>query len=107
MNYSRNDDSIRPWCPPVDVCREDHHYTVLADLPGMSKEQIRVIASDNTLSISGERPFQCSEEACEHLRLERLHGKFVCEVHLPGSIRCDRLKTSYDDGVLSVTVPIG
>lgn len=106
MSNQQDHDEYRPWCPPVDVHRSDHHYTVLVDLPGMHDRHITVIAGENTLKISGERPFTPDEKASEHLRLERLHGRFVCEVHLPGNIRAKNLETSYGDGVLSVTVPL-
>lgn len=88
------------------MCRTDHHYAVQADLPGMSIEDISVNLKGNTLAISGERHFDCGCNVEEHVRLERLHGKFICEVHLPGKLLKDQIKVGYRQGVLSVTVPL-
>lgn len=80
---------------------------VQADLPGLSIEEILVTAKGNTLAISGDRPFDAGgRNVEEHLRLERLHGRFICEVHLPGKLIRDDIQVGYRQGVLSVTVPI-
>ena len=107
MGYSNySEEHLRPWCPPVDVHKAEHEYMIQADIPGLSIEEILVKAKGNTLSISGERPFDPGgAEVEEHLRLERLHGRFVCEVHLPGNLKGDNLKVGYHEGVLTVTVP--
>lgn len=79
---------------------------IQADLPGLSIEEILVTAKGNTLCISGDRPFDPGgENVEEHLRLERLHGKFVCEVHLPGKLAQGEMHVGYEGGVLSVSIP--
>src|SRR5690349_16348070 len=100
------DDVSRPWCPPVDIYRAGDHYIVKADLPGLDEEQISVRAKGNTLAISGDRGFAPGEGAEEHLRLELLHGPFVCEVHLPGIADGNELKCGYHAGVLEIKIPI-
>jgi len=107
MSYlSSEDDHDRPWCPPVDVYRSENHYVVKADLPGLDIESINVKATGNTLAISGNRDFQAGEETREHLRLERIHGKFVCELHLPKMAADQALNVDYQQGVLQIEVPI-
>jgi HSP20 family protein len=105
MSYQDARDLPRPWCPPVDIYKTDAQYVVKADLPGLSKESISVITRENTVSISGDRAFDPGEESNEHLRLERLHGPFICEVNLPGKLDRDSIKIGYDEGVLVVQVP--
>lgn len=79
---------------------------VRADLPGMDLGQISVAAKGNTLAISGCRSFQADEKAKEHMRLERLHGNFICELHLPGIVSNPKIEVAYKAGVLEIEVPI-
>ena len=106
MSYSTDEEATRPWCPPVDVYRAEGHYVVKADLPGLNQSDIQVKAKGNTLAISGCRSFEPGEEAEEHLRLERLHGRFICELHLPGINSESDLMVGYREGVLQIDVPI-
>lgn len=106
MSYQDSRDLPRPWCPPVDIYKTGEQYVVKADLPGLSREAISVIARENTLSLSGDRSFDPGEESNEHVRLERLHGPFICEVHLPGKLNRDAMKIDYHDGVLMVSIPL-
>lgn len=107
MSYNNpHDDASRPWCPPVDVYRAGDHYLVKADLPGLESDAITVTVKGNTLAISGCRAFEPGEAAEEHLRLERLHGNFICELHLPGIEDKPHMEVGYKDGVLQVEIPI-
>ncbi len=72
----------------------------------MRKDAIKVKTNDTTLAISGTREFKAGEEAEEHLRLERLHGKFICEVNLPGIASNANLAINYSEGVLEIEVPL-
>lgn len=94
----------KPWCPPVDVYRKNREYVILADLPGLDPDQIRVRTSGATLSIAGDRAFEPESNVEEHLRLERLHGQFVCEVHLPGILKGLSPRVDYREGVLEIRV---
>ena len=106
MYSDPRDDAARPWCPPVDVYRTETNYVVKADLPGLTCQSIAVKAKGNTLAISGCREFEPGEQAEEHLRLERLHGDFICEIHLPGIKDDPAMSVEYKEGVLEVEVPL-
>ena len=93
------------WTPALDVYEEKDHFIVKAELPGMKKEDIEVSFHDGGLSISGERKSETKHEDAEVYRAERFFGRFQRTVTLPTPVAVDKAKASYQDGVLTVTLP--
>lgn len=93
------------WTPAFDVYEEKDRFVVKAELPGMKKEDIEVTFQDGSLSISGERKSETKHEEAEVYRAERFFGRFQRAITLPTSVAPDKVKASYKDGVLTVTLP--
>ena len=93
------------WTPALDVYEEKDNFVVKAELPGMKKEEIEVSFQDGSLSISGERQSETKHDDAEVYRAERFFGRFQRTVTLPASVATDKVKASYKDGVLTVTLP--
>lgn len=88
--------------PAVDIDERENAYLVTADLPGMTKENIKVDIEDNVLTISGERT---KETKGEGKYAERVHGKFQRSFSLPAHVAADKVQAEFKDGVLHVTIP--
>jgi HSP20 family protein len=98
----------RAWVPAMDVAERGDAYIVQAELPGVSPEQVEVSFEQNVLTLRGTKPagFDVGNEG--ELRVfaaERLHGSFERSVRLPEFVDGDRISATFDNGVLSVTVP--
>ena len=93
------------WTPALDVYEEQDHFIVKAELPGLKKEDIEVSFHDGGLSISGERKSETKHEDAEVYRAERFFGRFQRTVTLPAPVAVDKARASYQDGVLTVTLP--
>lgn len=91
---------------PVDVKANDKEYILLAEMPGLEKDNISVDLDGETLTIIGKARTR-KEEAGEswHIR-ECLCGETRRSFRLPG-ISGDGITASYKDGVLKVVVPKG
>lgn len=50
------------WRPIVDVHEDENSYTIDAELPGMTKDQVKIAFQDGVLSISGERSYEYEEK---------------------------------------------
>ena len=92
------------WGPALDVYEDKDNLTVKAELPGMKREEIEVSLHDGALTISGERKSEMHEKA-EVYRSERFVGRFQRAVTLPSPVAADKVKASYKDGILTVTLP--
>lgn len=79
--------------------------TIKAELPGLEAKDVEVSLSGDMLTIKGEKK-QEQEEKDEHRHLvERTYGAFSRMVRLPAPVAADKIKASFKNGVLTVTLP--
>jgi HSP20 family protein len=95
----------RPSVMPMDAYRHGDHFTVHFDLPGADPSSIDLTVEKNVLNVSAERTWQ-REEGQEVLVSERAQGSFTRQLFLGESLDTDRIEASYDNGVLTVTIPV-
>jgi HSP20 family protein len=97
----------RMWLPAVDVHETKDDFVLTFDVPGVSEKDVHISITGDLLTVKGERRFEresTGEESTYH-RVERLYGKFERSVQLPTMVKTDKVKASYRDGVLTVTLP--
>jgi len=100
---------LEPWAegmdqPRIDMAEDDERYSIVADMPGFSKEDIEVYVSDQTLAIEAEqRAKQVTEEA-NYIQQERSHQSVSRRLTLPSDADIGDIAASMDDGVLTITV---
>ena len=93
------------WAPPLDVYESADHVTVQVELAGLKKEDFDLSLEDDVLTISGERKSQAETKEGESYRRERAYGSFRRSVTLPAAVKPDAVTASYQDGILTVTLP--
>ena len=99
----RTPGSFHRWTPALDVYQDKDQFTVVAELPGLKKEEIELSLHDGVLTISGERKQEKKGE--EGYRNERFFGRFQRSVTLPASVDGNKVKATYQDGILKVVLP--
>ena len=91
------------WTPPVDLYETSSEFVLIAELPGLSRDEIEIHAEDGRIVIRGER---ASQVPCEqNHRVERGHGRFSRAFALPEPIAVDAVTADLKDGILTVTIP--
>jgi len=103
--FTPNSDLLSGWTPAFDVYENKDNFTVVAELPGMKKEDIAVSLHQGSLSVSGERKSEGKHEDAEVYRAERFFGRFQRTITLPTDVAGDKVKATYKDGVLTITLP--
>ena len=93
------------WAPAVDIHENNDSFVVKADLPGVSKEDIQIDLKDSTLTLKGEKKFESKVSKDNYIRVERSYGTFVRTFTLPENVDADKIKATYKDGVLELTIP--
>jgi HSP20 family protein len=96
---------LQGWVPAVDVYEDKDNLLVRAELPGMKKEEIEISLHEGVLTLSGERKAEKKEEGAETYRSERQLGRFQRSISLPCAVVADKIKATYHDGVLAVSLP--
>lgn len=93
------------WVPKIDWRRTNNTLIVLAELPGVKKEQLKLEITREGLILEGDKPRERTEKeaAC---RSERHYGHFYRFVPLPEGADTAGALAELNDGVLRVTVPL-
>lgn len=94
------------WAPAIECSRENGALLVKAELPGLSREDVKVLILDESLILEGERKLESKEEKEGYFRSERSYGKFWRQIPLPEGADTEQIKASMHDGVLEVKIPV-
>jgi HSP20 family protein len=93
------------WAPLTDISENKDQYILKMDLPGVSKEHLKLNFNDGELIISGERKQEKEDKDSKYHRIERSYGKYYRSFTLPQTIQADKINAEFKDGQLTVTVP--
>ncbi len=97
--FSRSD-----WAPAVDIKETAEAFTIDAELPGMSKDDVKVTVHDGVLTIEGERKHEEESTDKKQHRIERFYGSFMRRFTLPENVDENSVKASFKDGLLTLTL---
>ena len=90
----------------VDVTESDKEYRVMAELPGVAKDDITIAVERDMLTIGAEVRKESMEKADERLvRSERFVGCLRRSFSLGADVDADKVVANYDNGMLLLTLP--
>src|SRR5688500_2512980 len=89
----------------MDVTENDKEYRVLAELPGVKKEEINITISGNQVAVSAEVKLEKDVNNGETLCAERYYGKIQRAFALGQEVDEATAEAKYNDGVLELTLP--
>jgi HSP20 family protein len=93
------------WAPSVEVAERGGKLVIRADLPGLTRNDVKVEVRDDRLCIQGERRQERESKGKGFFRSERSYGSFYREVPIPEGANVEEAKASFRNGVLEVTLP--
>jgi HSP20 family protein len=93
------------WMPKIDVKASGDDIVVLAELPGVSPDDVEVEVTDNVLTIKGERKASLDEKDESWLLCETCYGAFERTIALPEGIDPSSIEAGFENGVLAIRVP--
>ena len=92
--------------PLVNVTQDGDNFYVRAELPGVKATDLSVSVVDSKLSISGKRDVPAEGENVSYHRREREGGAFSRSIELPSPVDRERVEAHFQDGVLSIVIPL-
>ena len=104
--YGDESREIMAWYPRVDITRENGHYKLTAEFPGMKEDDVNIEVQDGVLTLSGEKKSEFSEETDGCMRTERAYGSFSRSFTLPSHVAADKIEATLEKGILTVTIPV-
>ena len=91
--------------PPVDIFEQADGIRIMAEIPGVNPSDVKISVEGTVLTIQGTKQ-QVAEEKTERVhRYERTYGAFERSFTLPPTVDASSIKATYDNGVLTVTLP--
>ena len=88
----------------TDVIDTGSAFRLEAELPGFSKEDIKIDVENDCLTISAERSSDNSEEKASFIKRERFYGAYSRSFDVSG-VNVDGIEAEYTNGVLTLTMP--
>jgi HSP20 family protein len=93
------------WYPACDVLEDKDSVKIVVELPGLTPEDVKLSLENNLLSIRGEKRQQAEERTERVHRYERSYGAFERSFALPTTVDSEKVSASFQNGILTVTVP--
>ncbi len=94
------------WAQPsLDMYQTPKEVVVKASLPGVNPEDVDIEISGNTLTIKGETKQEDKSEEDDYLCRECHYGSYYRAITLPQAVKGDKAEATFEDGILTLTVP--
>ena len=94
------------WTPQIEVLKNNGQFVVRADLPGLTKDDVKVELTEKLLLISGERKEEKEEKGEGFYHSERSYGNFYRQISLPEGVKTENAAATFRNGVLEITMPM-
>ena len=91
--------------PSIDVRETETEFVVEAELPGMDEKDVSVTLNNGVLTLKGEKKSEREEKQDDYHLMERSYGSFQRSFRLADAVDPDKVKASFDKGVLKVSMP--
>jgi HSP20 family protein len=92
--------------PETDVVETERAIRVVTEMPGLKRENIEIDVENNVLTLRGEKREERTEgDAGKYHLAERRYGTFTRSFVLPRDVDAESIAASFQDGVLTVTIP--
>lgn len=90
--------------PRVDVYEDDTHLYADVELPGYTKDEVKITIHNDVLTIKGERKGK-RDNGYRYVHTERVYGSFSRSFALPVEVESARVQAEYTNGVLRIVMP--
>ena len=89
----------------TDIREDENSYLLEVDLPGYSKDDIKIDITDGYLTINAKVEKEDKDESKTYVRRERFTGEVSRSFYVGDDIKEDEVKASFKNGILTLEVP--
>jgi len=90
--------------PSLDIKEADDNYLINIEIPGVAKEDVDIRIEGHTLTVSGEKKQEKTEDRENYHCIERRYGSFQRTLTLPQDANADSIDAKFKDGVLTIAI---
>ena len=91
--------------PHANVIENEDAFLLELAVPGYDKKEINISLENNVLTISSEKEDKSENENLNYTMREFMHKTFSRSFTLPKSVNSDKIKASYENGILNLNLP--
>jgi HSP20 family protein len=99
------DAATATWTPVVDIFEEPEFVRIVAEVPGVKPEDVKILVEANVLTIQGTKDQMAEQKADKIHRYERIYGSFERSFTLPATVDAEHIKATCEMGVLTLVLP--
>ena len=88
--------------PRIDISEDKENINVVAEIPGVKKDEIKITLQDNILTIEGEKKKEIEQKEKNFFRNERMYGSFKRCFTLPDPVDSDKVDAKFENGMLNI-----
>jgi HSP20 family protein len=104
--FYRNRAETGVWAPAVELKEEPGKFRLMAELPGLKPEDVKVTVTEDAVTIEGERKYEKEEKREGFYHTERSYGRFYRSVALPKGAEPEKISAAFNNGMLEVMIPV-
>lgn len=93
------------WYPAIELTDTPDNLVLQVQLPGIDRNQLNIQATRDAVLIEGDYPYPQQSNSHQWLRSEFAYGKFHRLVALPAAIETEQIRTEFQNGILTLTLP--
>jgi len=90
--------------PRIDISEDEKSLNVIAEIPGIKKDNLKITLQDNILTIEGEKKKEAEVKEENYFRSERVFGSFKRCFTLPVEVDSEKVNAKFEDGVLKINI---
>ena len=98
-----NETTCQDVYPLINIYEKNEDFVLVAELPGVKKEDLKVEVKGDTIRLAGEQTVDYGKDSSPH-RIERGCSKFDRTLKLPVKVEADKVKAEYKDGLLVISL---
>lgn len=95
---------MQEFFPFIDIFEEDEQIRVVAEMPGMRREDLEVTVTSDSLTLKGQKK-QGEEDRGAKCYRERCFGSFERVISLPCEVDRDKVRAHFENGALTIIMP--
>ena len=93
------------WSPRVDLSKKEGKYLIVAEVPGIKKEDLSISFEDGLLTLAGKKEIGREKKREDYLLRETRTGSFSRSFRLPREVDREGIEATYENGLLTVILP--
>lgn len=93
------------YIPKVRISEDRDNFYIKMEMPGMTKEDVKITVENNVLSVNGVKKQEKKTEETNLITNEIYYGEFSRTFNLTNDIKVDLIDADYKDGILNITLP--